>query len=151
MSISQRQFIRFSLEVPAIVFRSSGERRPVLVGQISVGGCLVDADVGLFPGDEFRMELELPNRNRLPLTCKVVYRFDEAVIGAKFVDVTKFEQDLIAKTISARLELDGLPLPIDAFEAPPKFDDAEVMMKVSTLREMHEEKLEEVMVLDVDS
>lgn len=150
MSISQRQFIRFSLEVPAIMFRVNGERRSVLIEQISIGGCLVEADEGYYPGDEFRMELELPNKNRLPLNCKVVYRFDDAAIGAKFVDITKFEQDLIGKTISARLELDGLPLPIDAFGAPPKFDDAEVVMKISTPRQMHEEKLEEVMMLDRD-
>ncbi|MGH7782348.1 MAG: PilZ domain-containing protein [Candidatus Binatia bacterium] len=151
MPISQRQFIRFSLEVPAIMFRTGGERSRVLIEQISVGGCLVDADDGFYPGDEFRMELEMPNKNRLPLTCKVVYRFDNDAIGAKFVDITKFEQDLVAKTISALLELDGLPLPVDAFEAPPKFDEAEVMLKVSTPRELHEENLEKVMVLDLDA
>ena len=88
--------------------------------------------------------------NRLPVTCKVVYCFDDKGIGAKFVDITKFEQDLIAKTISASLEMDGLPMPVDAFEKPPKFDDAEVSLKVSTKREKFEEKLEEVMALDFD-
>jgi hypothetical protein len=132
------------------MFRASGERRPAVVQQISVGGCLVDLDEGLYPGDEFRLELELPNKNRLPLTCKVVYCFDNAGIGAKFLDITKFEQALIAKTISSRLDLDGLPLPIDAFEKPPKFDDAEMILKISSEKEKREEKLEEVMVLDSD-
>lgn len=151
MSMSQREFIRFSLEVPAILVRASGEKHPVAVQQISVGGCLIDSDGGFYPGDEFRLELELPNKNRVPLTCKVVYCFDDAGIGAKFTSITKFEQDLIAKTIAFRLELDGLPLPIDAYEKPPKFDDATVEMRIATDREIFEEKLEQVMVLDLDT
>jgi hypothetical protein len=151
MSISQRQFIRFSLDIPAILVRPGGERREAVVQQISVGGCLVNWDEGFYPGDEFRLELELPNKNRVPLTCKVVYCFDKEGIGAKFIDVTKFEQHLIAKTIAARLDLDGLPLPVDAFEKPPKFDESEGPLKVSTDKERHEEKLEEIMAVDSDS
>ncbi|MEP7074298.1 MAG: PilZ domain-containing protein [Acidobacteriota bacterium] len=148
MSISQRQHIRFSLEVPAILYRKNGEKLVTATQQISVGGCLTSWDDNFYPGDEFRFELELSNGNRLPLTCRVVYCFDASGIGAKFVDITKFEQSLIAKTISARLELDGLPMPIDAFEEPPKFEEVE--LKVSTVREQREEKLREVMVLDLD-
>lgn len=133
------------------MFRANGEKRPVVIQQISVGGCLVDWDKDFYPGDQFRLELELPNRNRLPLTCRVVYCFNNVAIGAKFIDITKFEQDLIARTISARLELDGLPLPIDAFEKPPTFDEAEIELKVQTQRERLEEKLEEVMAFDLDA
>jgi len=150
MQISQRQHIRFSLEVPAIMYRKSGEKLLTTMQQISVGGCLAPWDDELYPGDEFRLELELPNGNRLPLTCHVVYCFDETGIGAKFIDITKFEQSLIAKTISARLEMDGLPMPVDAFEAPPKFDEAGATLKFPTERQKIEEKLEEVMALDFD-
>jgi len=150
MQISQRQHIRFSLEVPAIMYRKSGEKLLTTTQQISVGGCLAQWDDELYPGDEFRLELELPNGNRLPLTCHVVYCFDDTGIGAKFVDITKFEQSLIAETISARLEMDGLPMPVDAFEAPPKFDDTGATLKFPTERQKIEEKLEEVMALDFD-
>jgi hypothetical protein len=86
----------------------------------------------------------------VPLTCRIVYCFENSCVGAKFVDITKFEQDLVAKTIAYRLELDGLPLPIDAFEKPPTFDEADVTLKVSTERDRYEEKLEEVMTLDIE-
>jgi hypothetical protein len=132
------------------MYRKSGERLLTATQQISVGGCLTSWDEEFYPGDEFRLELELPNGNRLPLTCRVVYCFDESGIGAKFVDITKFEQSLIAKTITARLEMDGLPMPIDAFETPPNFDDVEVALKVPTERQKFEDKLEEIMALDFD-
>lgn len=150
MSISQRQHIRFSLEVPAIMYRKSGEKLLTATQQISVGGCLTNWDEDFYPGDEFRLELELPNGNHLPLTCRVVYCFDETGIGAKFVDITKFEQSLIAKTITARLEMDGLPMPVDAFETPPKFDAIDAGLKIPTERQKVEEKLEEVMALDFE-
>jgi hypothetical protein len=132
------------------MYRKSGERMLTMLQQLSVGGCLANWDNDFYPGDEFRLELELPNGNRLPLTCKVVYCFDDKGIGAKFVDITKFEQELIGRTISARLELDGLPMPVDAFEEPPKFQDAEVKLKVFTKRDRFEERLEEVMAFDFD-
>jgi len=133
------------------MFGPNDEQQQVQTQQISVGGCLIDHGEGFYPGDEFRFELELPNGNRVPLTCRVVYCFEDSSVGAKFIDITKFEQDLVAKTISYRLELDGLPLPIDAFEKPPKFADAKVTLKVSTERERLEEKLEEVMTLDIEA
>ena len=132
------------------MYRKNGEKMLTATQQISVGGCLTTWDEEFCPGDEFRFELELPNGNRLPLTCKVVYCFDNSGIGAKFVDITKFEQSLIAKTISARLEMDGLPMPIDAFETPPKFDEVDVELKVPSRRQKIEEKLEEVMELEFD-
>jgi hypothetical protein len=69
----------------------------------------------IFIGDEFRMEIELPNRNYLPLSCKAMYRFDNTGIGVKFVDVCEFEQELISRIIAYRLEAEGVPLQIDPF------------------------------------
>jgi hypothetical protein len=128
--------------------RKTGEKRSTFLQQISIGGCLINWDDDLYPGDEFRLEMELPNKNYLPLTCKVVYCFDDSGIGAKFIDLSKFEQDLIAKTISDRLEIDGLPLPVDPFHKPPKFENANDALKISSGREKREQKLEEVMALD---
>ena len=41
-------------------------------------------------------------------------------------------------------------MPVDAFEAPPKFDDTGATLKFPTERQQIEEKLEEVMALDFD-
>jgi hypothetical protein len=121
MSIEKRRFIRFSLDLPAYLFRSNGEVVNMLVRQVSIGGCLVDDDDEIFTGDDFRLEIELPNKNRLPLLCKALYKFEERGIGAKFQDITRFEQQLLAELISYTLEGDGLPLMVDPFTEPPTF------------------------------
>src|SRR4051794_38945569 len=110
MSIEKRRFIRFSLDIPAFRFKSNGEVVRTLIHQVSVGGCLADWDGSVFPGDTFRIELELPNKNRLPLLCKALYKFDGQGIGSKFIDISPFEQELLGQVISQSLEDDGLPL-----------------------------------------
>jgi hypothetical protein len=122
MSIEQRQHIRFSLDVPAVRYNKFGEKFDIMLQQISVGGCLTEWDENLFTGEEFRMEIELPNGNRLPLICKVIYRFEDNGVGVKFVDLTKFEQELVSKIISHRLDKEGLPVQVSAFAKPRQFD-----------------------------
>ena len=121
MSIDQRRFIRFSLDLPAYLFKSGGEFVKIFIRQISIGGCLTEWDDDVFTGDNFRLELELPNRNRLPLLCKALYKFEGRGIGAKFIDITRFEQELLRQLISQTLENDGLPLLVDPFAEPPGF------------------------------
>ncbi|MGI8470496.1 MAG: PilZ domain-containing protein [Pyrinomonadaceae bacterium] len=121
MSIEQRQFIRFSLDLPAFSFKHNGEAVRTFVQQISIGGCLTEWSEDIFTGDNFRIEIELPNRNRLPLLCKALYKFEGRGIGAKFSDITRFEQELIGQIISYSLESDGLPLLVDPFAQPPTF------------------------------
>jgi hypothetical protein len=132
MSIEKRRYIRFSLDIPAIRFSKYGEALEVMINQISVGGCFIDWDESILVGDEFRMLIQLPNRNWLPLNCKALYRFADNGIGLKFLDITQFEQELISKIISRNLETQGLPLQVDPFgiqvthEAPkpePKITD----------------------------
>ena len=121
MSIENRRFIRFSLDVPAL---RRGERwAPVLttIKQISVGGCLLDWEEGAKIGDEFRLELELPNGNHLPVRCLAVYQFEGSRIGAKFLDLSAFEQELIGQIISESLEKEGLPLTLNPFAVPPSY------------------------------
>ncbi|HLM01618.1 MAG TPA: PilZ domain-containing protein, partial [Pyrinomonadaceae bacterium] len=84
MSIEQRRFIRFSLDIPAIRVHENGEKRQIVLHQISVGGCLASADDTIYTGDEFRVLLRLPNGNFLPLACKALYKFADLGIGAKF-------------------------------------------------------------------
>ncbi len=119
MSIEQRRFIRFSLDIPAIREDENGEKRPIVLHQISIGGCLTGADERIFTGDEFRVLLRLPGGNFLPLTCKAIYKFAGTGIGAKFLDITEFEQQLLADVISQTLEAEGLPLQVDPFAHPP--------------------------------
>ena len=120
MSIEQRRHIRFSLDLPAIRYSKYGEATETVLNQISIGGCLMEWDDNVYIGDEFRLLVELPNKNYLPLMCKALYRFEDNGIGAKFLDITKFEQELITKIITRNLEQQGLPLQVDPFALPKK-------------------------------
>lgn len=144
MSISQRQHIRFSLDIPAIRYTKFGEKIETLLQQISIGGCLAEWDDGVYTGEEFRLEIQLPNRNWLPLTCKALYRFENNGIGARFIEITQFEQELIAKIISNSLAIEGLPLQVNPFSQPPKFAD-QYKSKVNEVRQQQEALLEQVM------
>ena len=126
MSIEQRRFIRFSLDIPAVQQNRSGDRFQTLLHQISVGGCLMAPDDNLLTGDEFRLEIGLPNGNRLPFHCRALYKFPDRKIGVKFMEITEFEQQLLADIISESLEKEGLPLQVDPFAHPPTFIQKEL-------------------------
>ena len=144
MSIEQRRHIRFSLDIPAIRYTKYGEKMETSLTQISIGGCLIESDEHLYIGDELRLEIQLPNKNWLPLYCKVLYATEDAGIGAKFVNITRFEQELVAKIISYNLEKSGLPLQINPFENPPKFRDSDEP-RFSDRRREREEMIEKIM------
>lgn len=120
MSIEQRRHIRFSLDIPAIRYTKYGEKLEIIINQISIGGCLVETDENIFVGEEFRLEVQLPNKNWLPLYCKVLYKMEDVGIGAKFLNITRFEQELLAKLISQSLETSNLPFQINPFQNPSK-------------------------------
>lgn len=121
MPIENRRFIRFSLDIPAIRRFPDGAFAGTTVQQISVGGCLAEWDDKLTVGDKLRLELELHNGNRLPVNCEVVYRFEGKGIGAKFLDLSPFEQELLAQIISESLEKEDLPVELDPFAMPPSY------------------------------
>lgn len=121
MSIEKRRFIRFSLDIPALRYKKNGDAIKSIVRDVSLGGCLMDWDENIFPGQEFRIELELPNKNRLPLLCKVLYKSANRGIGVKFIDVSQFEQELLGQIISQNLEEDGVSLAVDPFAMPPTY------------------------------
>lgn len=121
MSLEKRQFIRFSLDIPAIRFSRYGETVETTLHQISIGGCLAEWDENVLIGDEFRILIRLPNQNFLPLSCKALYRFADNGIGVKFVDITQFEQELVSQIISQSLIDQGLPMQIDVFGLPPSY------------------------------
>lgn len=144
MSVEQRRHVRFSLDIPAIRYTKFGEAVETLITQISLGGCLAEWDEKVYVGDEFRMLVQLPNKNYLPLVCKAIYKFPDNSIGTKFLDATLFEQELLAKIISSRLEEQGLPLPIDPFAPPGKISVSDTP-KLTDLRREKDEMLENIM------
>ena len=147
MSKTRRKNNRFSVDVPAVLVRSHGHSRPVNVQQISIGGCLAAPASEVYVGDEFRLEIELPNGNRVPMMCKAVYQFDEAGIGARFVHLTAFQRELIEEIIIDSLEADGLPLPPDAFEQAEESQDT----GADHPRPKREEILDNILATDKDA
>lgn len=144
MGIEQRRHIRFSMDIPATRFTKYGEAVETLISQISIGGCLAEWDESVYIGDEFRLLLQLPNKNFLPLTCKALYKFPDNGIGTKFMDITQFEQELLAKIISHSLEMQGLLLQVDPFAQPRKSVSVDVS-RVTDSRREKDEILENIM------
>lgn len=148
MSINQRQHIRFSLDIPAIIYTKFGEKRETRLEQISIGGCFTAWEDDIYVGDEFRMEIELPNKNYLPLYCRALYRFDHAGIGVKFMNISGFEQELISKIIAHKLDLEGVPLQVDPFTLPPSFVTEDSSPRITEIREKRDSILERIMSAD---
>ena len=144
MTDYQRQYIRFSLDIPAVRYTKFGEKIETVLHQISIGGCLAEWDENVFTGDEFRLEIQLQNKNWLPLRCKALYRFENNGIGVKFTDITRFEQELISRIISASLAREGLPMQIDPFSQPQRFIQDPVP-RVTDRRRDQDEMLERIM------
>ena len=150
MSITQRKHIRFSLDIPALIYGKYGDKRETRLQQISIGGCFTDWEDSLLVGDEFRMEIELPNGNYLPLKCRALYRFDHTGIGVKFIDICEFEQELISKIIAHRLDLEGVPLQIDPFMLPPTFVADDPSPRITEIREKRDSILDRIMSVDAN-
>lgn len=144
MSIEQRRHIRFSLDIPALRFTKFGERVETVLKQISIGGCLMKWDAEVFVGEEFRLLAQLPNKNFLPLQCKVLYRAEDLGIGAKFLDITQFEQELLTKIITRELEKSGLPMQVNPFAQANK-PARSVEPKITNERARKEEILEDIL------
>ena len=148
MSINQRQHIRFSLDIPAIICPKFGEKQETRLEQISIGGCFTGWEENIYVGDEFRMEIELPNKNYLPLHCRALYRFDHTGIGVKFIDICEFEQELISKIIAHKLEMEGVPLMVDPFTLPPTFVGEDPLPRVTDIRQKRDAVLQRIMAGD---
>ncbi|MBK9215412.1 MAG: PilZ domain-containing protein [Chloracidobacterium sp.] len=148
MSINQRKHIRFSLDIPAFIYSKFGERQETLLQQISIGGCFTGWEENIYIGDEFRMEIQLPNGNYLPLHCKALYRFEHTGIGIKFLDISEFEQELISKIIAHKLDEEGVPLQVDPFELPPTFVADDPSPRISDIRQVRDAMLAKIMAAD---
>lgn len=148
MSINQRKHIRFSLDIPVTLQFKYGERQQAQLQQISIGGCFTGWEENIHVGDEFRMEIELPNKNFLPLECKALYRFDHTGIGVKFTDISRFEQELVTRIITHKLEQEGVPLQIDPFTLPPTVIDLDPSPRLTDIREKRDALLQRMMSSD---
>jgi len=144
MGIEQRRHIRFSLDIPAFRYTKYGEAVETMISQISIGGCLAEWDENVYVGDEFRLLIQLPNKNFLPLVCKAMYKFADNGIGTKFLDITQFEQELLAKIITKSLEKQGLPMQVDPF-AQPRISAKTSVPKITDSRQQRDEILEEIL------
>ena len=100
-------------------------------------------DESVYVGDEFRTIIRLPDKNFLPLNCKALYQSADNGIGAKFLDITKFEQELVTKIITFNLQKAGLPLQVDPFAQPPKSENSKP--EIFDVRKTKEEILEGIM------
>lgn len=147
MSIEQRRHIRFSLDIPARRFSKYGDARQTLVQQVSIGGCLLEWDEEIYVGDEFRLLIQLPNKNFLPLACKALYKFENNGIGTKFFDITQFEQELVAKIISHHLTKQGLPMQVDPFALPRRLIQSRIPQLSNERREI-DQTLENILSTD---
>lgn len=145
MSTEQRRHIRFSLDIPATRYMKYGEASEIVLGQISIGGCLTEWDENVYLGDEFRLLIQLPNKNFLPLMCKVLYTVEGNGVGAQFLAITQFEQELLSKIISQSLEQQGLPIPVNPFAQPKKLFVKKETPKITDLRRQKEDVLDEIL------
>lgn len=114
--------MRLTLDIPAVRITKNGEKISTVLYQISIGGCLIEWDESIQEDDEFRMEIQLPDKNWLPLECKALYRFPDDGIGVSFLEITRFEQSLIAQIMSANLEQEGIPFEMDPFSQPKTYE-----------------------------
>ena len=121
MSAEKRRFIRFSLDIPALRHKKNGEVVQTVLHDVSLNGCLAEWDEITMAGDEFRIEIELPNKNRLPVLCRALHRFPDRGIGVLFIDLSRFERELLGQIISQNIGDDGLAAMIDPFAVPPTF------------------------------
>ncbi len=163
MSINQRKHIRFSLDIPAIIYSKFGEKQETRLDQISVGGCFTCweeddgtlmvvvnsvcgcAAGGVRPGIAMALQAS-PNKNYLPLNCRAMYRFDHTGIGVKFIDISEFEQELISKIIANKLELEGVPLQTDPFTSPSTFvGEDEATPRITDIRQKRDAVLQRIM------
>lgn len=133
------------MDIPATIVTKFGDRQETLLQQISIGGCFTDWEENIYAGDEFRLEIELPNKNRLPLKCKAIYRFEDTGIGVRFYEISQFEQELISKIISERMIREGLPIFPDPFNQPSKYIEEDESPKITNRRLEREEMLEKAM------
>ncbi len=98
-----------SLNIPAFRTTVEGERRETIVQQINIDDFLIELEEKIEPDEEFRIEIEMPNKNLLPLTCRTVERTEKEGNNYEMIDLTEFEIDLIGEILSYEGDLLDVP------------------------------------------
>lgn len=133
MSQLTRQFIRFPLDLEARVFDPTGERVDAVINEIGLGGCFFGNAWVESVGSAFRLELRLPNGNWLPLNCVRVHM--RGGVGAKFTEMTDFEQNLLGEVIASASRSAGYSNDVDPFAAPNETADIRIRRRVPSAAE----------------
>ena len=117
MSTPQRQYTRFTLEIEARIRTAAGERVEAVVSDIGLGGCFFEGLWVEAAGERFSVEIRMPNGNWLPIDCERV-RQEDGGVGVRFIEVTLFQQDLLAGVIATAARKAGIPERTDLLAAP---------------------------------
>ncbi len=70
-----------------------------IVGNLSVGGCFLEAREPLPSGTRVRLELDLPLAGWTWLSSQVVHTHPNRGIGVRFVDPTPRDQEALARAV----------------------------------------------------
>lgn len=99
-----------SLNIPAFRINEEGEKRETIVQQINIDDFLIELEEKIEADEEFRIEVEMPNKNWLPLTCRVAERPEKEGNNYEMIDLTEFEIDLIGEILSYEGDLLDIPV-----------------------------------------
>ena len=70
-----------------------------IVGNLSVGGCFLEAREPLPSGTRVRLELDLPLAGWTWLNSQVVHTHPDRGFGVRFVDLTPRDQEALARAV----------------------------------------------------
>ncbi len=70
-----------------------------IVGNLSVGGCFLEARESLPLGARVRLQLDLPLAGRTWLSSQVVYTHPNRGFGVRFIDLTPRDQEALAQAV----------------------------------------------------
>jgi hypothetical protein len=119
MSENQRKYVRFPITLQARKNSGDGETFPFVIREIGLGGCLTDWIEMSYVGEKGRMEILLQNGNWFPVNVKILYRIPDRHIGMKFLDLTLFEQEVIADLITGISEKQNVAVQNPFTQPPP--------------------------------
>ncbi len=110
MSSKQLPSHENSLNIPAFRFTEKGEKVETIVREINLDDFLIMLEENIQPVEDFRLEIQLPDQNWLPLVCKSVERESDADVScAKLIDITDFELELLGHVLEHEDDLLDVP------------------------------------------
>lgn len=95
----RRKYERFPLSLVIQRESEKGIASKITILELSINGCFVEWIDDARVGESFRLKIPLLRGSCLPVASKIIYRLNNTGIGFKFIDLTKFEKDLLAEVI----------------------------------------------------